>query len=525
MAKIEYVKAWGLWSHFESYFMLSPSLTVVTGPNGSGKSSLLRIIKWVALGEPSGENFIFKVEDEDTKEVLKQSEEGRAEIGLDNGVVITKTRRKGKTTHTISTIAEPFEKAEVPQEIKDALGITKYKFGDFETYLNFAFQLEAPFLLSESPSVGAKVLGKLAGTEAVDLAIGEATKRTSRTQKLISTAKKDVEISYGDLLEYQDLDDLQQQLKACEFLVEELDNNASKRQTLAELTNLLIRSRDSLETLETELVKLAIVPDLALDLKNIDQAQQRYDDLLSLYGQLDSSIQTIDDLAAQLVNFEGLNVAALLMDSLDAIERRLSTIQSLSTELISYTQAIKEAEDFLETTKGLDVAALLVDSAETTDRRLTTITKLSTDLLSYKQAIKEADDFLQTTKDLDVAADNLGHVEKHAARMDKLRNLYGEHTIASSQVTRLTKDITGLEGVKEAADLVTAAGLSIGRLDTLRQLGREYTVKADTVISSVAELGAAVKAQGYAEDELSKAWEAAGGKCPLCDQAVDTHSH
>lgn len=78
--------------------------------------------------------------------------------------ILQTERGYSKTTYTHSAFPTAWEKAEIPPEIKETLGLVKQQYGDFETCLNFAFQLDAPFMLSESASVGAKVLGKLAGS-------------------------------------------------------------------------------------------------------------------------------------------------------------------------------------------------------------------------------------------------------------------------------------------------------------------------------------------------------------------------
>ena len=478
MARIVYVKAWGLWSHYETILDLSPGLTVITGPNGSGKSTVIRIIKWVALGEPGGEEFIFKLVDEKTKAVIKQSDEGKAEIGLDNGIVITKTRRKGKTTYTINTIAEPFEKAEVPQEIKEALGIQKYSFGDFDTYLNFAFQMEAPFLLSETPSTGAKVLGKLAGTEAVDLAIGEISKRTHKAREEKRVAEKEIERINGDLLDYQDLEDLKQQLAACEYLVKEIEEAALRKDHLINLDDKLTTAREVIEKLEGELVALAIVPEIEADLQDIEKAQQRYNTLLDLFGKLDGSVRTIEELNNQLALYEGVCVAAEILTDLEAKDRRLTTIKSLSTIYTNYSQEISNAEEFLN-----------------------------------------------TVKDLDVAADRLAYADRLTAKADKLRTLYGDHTTAAAQVERLSQDLITLSGTEEAATLLTEATKRTEQLESLKQLQQAYNLKDVVAKQAAKDLDAAANDYKTAEAELTAAWEAAGGICPLCDQPVDGHNH
>lgn len=478
MARISYVKAWGLWSHFESVFEFSPGLTVITGPNGSGKSGFISIVRWVFLGEPSGEEFIFTLRDEKTQEIVKQAEEGRAEVGLDNGVVITKTRRKGKTTYTISTVAEPFEKAEVPQEVKDALGIGPTKFGDWETYLNFAFQLEAPFLISESPSVGAKVLGKLAGTEVVDLAIADIAKKTHKARDDKRIAEKEIERINGDLLDYQDLDDIKAQLDACEYLIGDLDKAASRKDALAAMKVTLENSQDTIDRLTGDLLTLANVETLGEVLQAIEKTQQRYEALLGLYDQLTALYGTVNELTEQLGHYEGVPAAAAMLVTVEANERQLTTLTGLDLHYRQYTANIADLEGGL---------ALLTN--------------------------------------LDVAAANLTVCEQQAAKVDKLKAFNVEHDAATQQLTQLNLSLTKLEGVEEAAKQLETLTTQSDRLADLQQLQREYNVKHVLAQQAAKDVTAADDEYKKADAELAAAWEASGGICPLCDQPVATHSH
>lgn len=179
--KIQEVTIEGYQSHTNSTFCLSPGLTVITGPSDAGKTAIIRALRWFAFNEPTGEAFLHTIRNPDgsIKEAVDQV---KVSVTFDNGITITKTRRKGKTTYTHSAFPTAWEKAEIPPEIKETLGLVKQQYGDFETCLNFAFQLDAPFMLSESASVGAKVLGKLAGTEIVDKSISEVNKKTHQTR-------------------------------------------------------------------------------------------------------------------------------------------------------------------------------------------------------------------------------------------------------------------------------------------------------------------------------------------------------
>src|SRR5699024_7973689 len=168
---------------------------------------------------------------------------GEAEvvIFLQDGNIITKHRRKGKTTYIIQEnengIESVFEKSEVPLEVTILLGIEKTSFGDFETALNFSFQLDAPCLISETASAGAKVLGKLAGTESVDLAIKGVSKDTHATRTMRSQAEKDIEKLTGDLFKYQHIDDAKQSLETAESIFETVESNYELVKHLTDLSH------------------------------------------------------------------------------------------------------------------------------------------------------------------------------------------------------------------------------------------------------------------------------------------------
>lgn len=144
--------------HVKSKVILGPGLNVIVGASGAGKTSIIRAVRWVGFGEPSGDAFVH--------EDVKYAE---VTITMSDGRWVRKSRKNDKTRYEIAGYEEPFDKAEVPAEVTQILNLVKTAFGDFETSLNFAYQLDPPFILSEPPSTGAKVLGKLSGTEVVDM--------------------------------------------------------------------------------------------------------------------------------------------------------------------------------------------------------------------------------------------------------------------------------------------------------------------------------------------------------------------
>lgn len=108
--KIQEVTIEGYQSHTNSTFRLSPGLTVITGPSDAGKTAIIRALRWFAFNEPTGEAFLHTIRNPDgsIKEAVDQV---KVSVTFDNGITITKTRRKGKTTYTHSAFPTAWEKA------------------------------------------------------------------------------------------------------------------------------------------------------------------------------------------------------------------------------------------------------------------------------------------------------------------------------------------------------------------------------------------------------------------------------
>lgn len=476
MHKIMRIKIRGAWSHLETEIKIAPGLTVITGPSGAGKSSIIRAIRWVAFGEPAGEAFIYTVKDE-AGNVVEQADEALVEIETEEGVTITKTRRKGKTKYQLSTMDEPFEKAEVPLEVTQALGITQQSFSDFETALNFAFQLDAPFLLSEPASVGAKILGKLAGTEIVDLATKAVSKETHAARTIRTQAEKDVEAREADLLAYIGLDEIDEQIKAAEYLADQAATKTARSDKLRDLAIKLGVTRSAIAAADQRLEALLVLPQIEADLTNIEKAQQRYDRLLDLGGRLNKTKADIQLLESLLLTFEGLAEAARLVDRLETMGDKHAKLANLSKQYQAARQSVKTADVVLEQTAHLDEAQDVVRRAETALERFTRLRRLKN---------------LHTDAKLDIG------------RADDALTYVGDLSLVQSLIDKLTANIQ--------------------RREKLMALSTQHQIKAQTRKQAEANESAAQQQIDALQKELTQVWEELK-VCPLCDQPVANHSH
>ncbi|GAA4711325.1 AAA family ATPase [Brevibacillus fulvus] len=458
MAGIQVIRLKGFQSHIDSSVELSPGLTVITGPSDSGKTAVIRAVRWVAFGEPTGEAFV--------NEAVGEAE---VTIELSNGVAVTKHRRKGKTSYRLNTMEQAFEKAELPVEVEEALQIVKQRFGDFETALNFAYQLEAPFLISETASAGAKILGKLAGTERLDLAAKAIAKDTYAARQERSHAEKDIERINQQLGAFIGLDKLREQLDACEYLVSDIEKVINRQQVLRQLTIQLAAANTALAEYADQLDKLAAVPSLVKDLENIEKAQQRYDTLLGLYGKLGEASAQIERLEKYARQFHGLQEADTKLCSLES--NRVEKLTTLSTVYTRYTQEVNTADNQLRLLAGVDQAVTILAQVE--------------------------------------------QAQEKAARLDLLQNTYENETLVLEACNRrLAKS----EGLEEAAKLLAGMDDTLARIARLKEL-RQSKISRDLVVAQAnVNLNNTETGLRAAEAELAAAWEAAGGICPLCDQ-------
>ena len=464
MAAISAIRIQGFQSHIDSHFNLGNGLNVITGPSGAGKTAVLRAIKYVAFNEPQGEAF-----------VNEKVGEAIVTIYLNNGAIITKRRKKGKTSYLLQVNEEDegslYEKSEVPEEVKRQLQIEKQTFGDFETALNFAFQLDAPFLLSETASAGAKILGKLAGTESVDLAIKGVSKDTYGSRQERTNAEKDIERIAGSMLAYQGIDDAQEAIDVAELLLEQIEKNNQRFENMREYSLDYSKVNKLLNTLENRLDSLAIVPQLEVDLEDIEKAQRRYDLLLDLYN----------------------------------------TYFSVGTKLTAISRTLQRYETVEQTSEDLN----LLDQ---TMEKLTLLISLIKEYQKYSDVYRKTAEVLEKTKQIDSLSVDIGHTEKGLDRVNELKILSVEYRNVARQLEMAQERAESYQGLNTAETLLHSTVESVDRLAQLKSLQGTFEIRHAELSTASLTLKSAEQYMEQAKTEEAEAWEAAGGICPLCEQ-------
>ncbi|MDA2014205.1 AAA family ATPase [Bacillus cereus] len=507
----------GFQSHTNSHFNLGNGLNVITGPSDSGKTAIIRAVRWVAFNEPQGEAF-----------VNESVGHATVVIHLDNGIIISKHRRKGKTSYRIQTdpgdAGSVFEKSEVPEEVKQLLGITKQTFGDFVTALNFAFQLEVPFLISETPSSGAKVLGKLAGTEAVDLAVKSVSKDTYAARQERLLAEKEIERLAGNLLEYLDVDDKVQQLKTAESLMEHIEELHKKKEVLQQLQTQQQIAFEKFSVAFVEEERLSKVPVLIQTLEQTEKDQQRLQTLLDLQKRYESLSTAKKTLTETLKQFDGLvEVSNLLQDS-TKFEERYSLLSILSQNYKKYSQVLQDVRlqlGRLTVVETIDVAVV-----EEQVKKMDELKKLFVQHSVVKQRYEKTSSDVERLSVPDDTSDQLQEYETSITRLNQMSMLLQKYEVTHAQYVSYKSRVDRLSVPGEAEIKVTEAEKNVSRLVELNELLRNYMIWNQKVRHSTSTLELYEKHIENYTKELEETWNEAGGVCPLCESPMSfEHSH
>jgi DNA repair protein SbcC/Rad50 len=336
MKYIKSIHLTGFQSHVSSSLDLHPGMNMIVGPSNSGKSAVQRGIRWATHNEPLGDGYINKTVGEADCSML-----------MSDGSKISRRRGKENTYQVNATIFQGFG-TKVPDEVIAATGMPKAVFGEEPVWLNYASQLSPPFLLDSTSGQAARVLGKLAGTEDLDIA-GKLTnsdliKVRGQEQQYKATAVK----LTADILSYSHLPEAERLLDLCEKQHVKAFETNQKLENLRKLQSALARTTASIVNIRRALEQIVI-----MDVAPVKEKASKYATLLRLDHDVrfvnddiifkEQRVQTLSAHMAAPPSLVGVQAAAAKLDKLADFRQFIVTVGA----------RIEKGSDFLEGLKNL----------------------------------------------------------------------------------------------------------------------------------------------------------------------------
>ena len=285
-------------------------LTVITGPSDSGKTAIIRALKWLLYNQPQGAEF-----------TRTGASMVRMAINYAGGITVARERTKATKRYKIirletdnqATEPEVFEGfgAGVPLEVQEITGVRTVKIADQDLMLNLSEQLDGPFLGQRSISSPgrAKILGKLAGTEEIDVAgagVGKDLYRRGQDEKRLASEIEGLE---KRIEEFAWLEKLGKKIAKLEQLLSGIKERQTKLTTLEEKRNELLRIQEEMIYTIEALNRWRVLPKAEAATKKAETAAIRCKTIETLGVKLMDIQYGIEEAQEMIYRLRGLETA------------------------------------------------------------------------------------------------------------------------------------------------------------------------------------------------------------------------
>lgn len=287
-------------SHRDTTLEFDDGLNIIVGESNHGKTAIMRAIMWVVDNYPLGTDFITAGENECIVRIKYEDstyiERGRTlkdtgyyRIGyFDDTNGFTETEFRGFTN------AVPVEVANLHQMPK--VNITK----DIETHLNVLSQLDAPFLITESPQIKAAAIGRITGTHVIDAAVKKNSFDIRANKAIIKDIEKDIKDTENKLAALPDISLIEKTYMAYSTVLAKINGLSVTTKKLNEFIDKIVdvemeQKQTNQEYLKYSTInKLRPVVEKASDLYRVISTLKTYIlNIESLNDQIDSAFATV----------------------------------------------------------------------------------------------------------------------------------------------------------------------------------------------------------------------------------------
>lgn len=435
-------------SHKYSVMEFTDGLNAIVGPTDSGKTAIFRALKWALYNEPQGDYFVR--EGENNTEV---------QIHFNNGLILKKYRKKTKNGYELTYPNGEIMEFEgfgnkIPDEIIEATKIRKIQLTPSENRsLNMAEQLDAPFLLSESPALKAAAIGKLVDADVVDYALSEVNLDIRNKKRELSKEKDHIEKLENDLKEYDYLKDLEKTIDKLEETKDIIDEKSNRLNILISLKEKYFPIKTQQETLLNNLDKLKVIPNLEENIRILESKTNNIDNLTKLKENYDKNELGIKKLENILDSLKGI-------ESTDNITEKLSNnllrLQLLDSNNIKYKEIEKRKDNInsiLKNLENLDKGYIIQDKINENITNYNFLFKAKSDLDILTKRIENGENYIKSFEQVEMSKEKLDLISKYSEKLDSLNKLQLRYKNLKGNIDENLKNKEILE--RELSDITT----------------------------------------------------------------------
>lgn len=349
-------------SHENTHVDFDTGLNIIIGESNNGKTSILRAMDWVIDNQPLGTDFI-----------MTGKKYCKVRITYDNDNFIERYRTLKDTGYyrvgyIDSTGQEEYVEYKgftnnVPVEVMNAhqmpkINITK----NIETHLNKISQLERPFLITENTNEKAAAIGRITGTNIVDVAIKNVGSDIASDKKQL---KANIKMK-TELEAQRDLIDINK-LKSLKSFYE---SALSKIKKLQELYNSARNIKLTKENCDDSIVQCTKIIDgcqsIIKDKKVTDEAQElivSINAMINLFNKYELINESIKDLNDKIKIYNKIIKQKNTIDSCDSAISKINSLMILLKKQKNIDVQISSKKAFINNLSEFTSCSKLIDDA------------------------------------------------------------------------------------------------------------------------------------------------------------------
>lgn len=463
-------------SHAHTELDLDSGINVIVGQSDKGKSAIIRAIKWLLTNEPKGSDF-----------VRFGTDYCRVTIETSDGYKVSRIKKKNKNIYTVETPAgqvQSFENfgSDVPEEVLKATGVRKIKIdADMEILPSISGQLDAPFLLSETGSTKAKIIGSLVNTHLIDAAERDIQKDILNLTAEVKEINSQLEAVEAELEKYSDIARQEKAIEEMDRLVEELKKVYDTIGRLQGFSQKLASVEQEIQKTADIIAELSVLPqqeDAYLKLKDLFLQQKTLTALVDKLRDRERNIRETESLLEKLKNLPALSEKTEKLEKTAELGKLLCLKHS---KLQAVVAGIKAEEKNLQKTQNLPKMQSKTELLEKLYLMGKTLAEKQTALLNIEKGLVKERKVAESVIHIDAAERKAAVLEKELQLTQKLLEhlrKYKEVTGSIAKGEAFMKDND--QKLEQAVSRYVEALKAVGRCPTcLHKISEEEILRME----------------------------------------------
>lgn len=359
--------------HRDTLLEFDRGVNSIIGKTDNGKSSIIRAWKWVTQNRPLGDAFVSHWAKTDKKQI----EPTIVTIQTDMDTIV-REKSSERNGYMLNGLQLEAVGTSVPEEIIATLNIDD---------INTQFQMDAPFLLSETEGEVARVLNRIVHLDSIDTTLKNIGSMRKEANNERSTLAYELEAVQKEQKEYEHLHD-------AESLIEQIEMFEEKKEILADkvedVSDLIQEYKDNQNTIQVEKKLLSATEYVDNMYTYIEQKENIHEQLSSLHTIIQEYARN-----KEIID-KHMDISEIDIDALETLYRSSHAILSQIDELEYIIQTYTEMTERIDTYSpfvSIDISAIDAAFVEIEDmsRIIDTVEDILDEYITLDNTISKRD--------------------------------------------------------------------------------------------------------------------------------------